>query len=427
MTGASIAIKYISLLYFRIGQIQTSKMEKLAPQVSVRDSESFRIQQMQEICSCKMGMKVRFFCTTVGCQIHKSNIFFCDECYDKVNQRDQNHKQRLITKLLETLKEKWMELNAKVGKMEKDITACYLKKKEIIEYLESQIEQQQPSFQGKRIHKDYSEFKQFFDNFGELNKQIEDLMTAENTKKLLEYDFKYNEIVQKIDGKFKYLLDIGKEEFVYKNYMTLVQMAPTPLRLTKAREKVLQMKLKLGKQQLSDATSKAIKAPEPQQLSHEFASLQHKFNALEVKFNSFLSLFGDNETAVDFMNTMLNYRITQQQENDKLRLQQKNLKEHIDELKETYDLKIALNRLQQKKTKAIIIADILQLQDSVINIMEDPKIVRKPQEIQEKEEQKKILINKQKQQHEKVKKLTSEKLALQKAIQKVKRASQIQE
>ncbi|TNV81896.1 hypothetical protein FGO68_gene15470 [Halteria grandinella] len=267
------------------------------------------IQEKQQPCPCNRGLLVRYYCAQENCAQHRDNIFFCDTCFSEIMKKRVPHFILQITDLLDELKNKWMALIEKEGKLYSTVSAKFNPLRNVYECLEKHAVKLN-EIAGRLVFKDMVLFEKFHEEFKQYISRYEEYIQNYNIAQLHGLDRKCSQFDGTLDREFSYLSEISKPDFIYENYKCCIESCPIPQIPDNSfvREHILLLKVKLGEQNINAATTKPKEQVNPQELADVVSNLRHIVNQQGAKINGYLSLFGTLKDTSSFVSRSFNIK-----------------------------------------------------------------------------------------------------------------------
>ncbi|TNV82091.1 hypothetical protein FGO68_gene1905 [Halteria grandinella] len=273
-----------------------------------------KIQEKQEDCKCGRGDQVRYYCKQQGCDTHRNNLFFCSDCLDEIQdkvEQGEPHAFKQIHYFIKEVTTNWVALIEKEGSIHTRVSTMYNSNKSLIEFLEAQAMRQAGVVGARLIRRDKEKFDQFHAAFKEKTANYEEYSAEFSVAKLHLLNASYAELNNQLEQEFKYLLDIASPDFIFDNYRSCILDCPIPMRQDEKqlREKILEMKVKLGKMNVSAASNMTKVIYGQQELVEAVNNLKHEVGKQEAQLNAFTSLFGGLEGASEIVKICFNNQI----------------------------------------------------------------------------------------------------------------------
>ncbi|TNV81822.1 hypothetical protein FGO68_gene1433 [Halteria grandinella] len=258
-------------------------------------------------CRCKRGQPLKYYCAQDNCQLHKDDIFSCELCIEDLMKRKQPHINFFVSHLMDEVKGKWNLLIEKEEQMYREITTQYASQKSVIESLEMHA-QGQTQFQGRLICRDLLSLQQFHDDFTTYLSENDYIINSSTIRQLHPTLDKCAYFSQILDREFTYLLNLANPEFLLSNYSTCIDACRVSFNYEEkaAREQMLAMKVRLGKQKIQEAQSATRMPLNPQELEDAFNTLRQAVALQEAQMKAFVSLVGNLEGAAALVNMCIN-------------------------------------------------------------------------------------------------------------------------
>ncbi|TNV81033.1 hypothetical protein FGO68_gene7709 [Halteria grandinella] len=292
-----------------------------------------QIHEHQEDCTCTRGLQVYYFCSQQNCEMHKVEKFFCEDCFNEIMKWGEVHKMQSVPLLLEELKKRWFDLIEKEGQMFSEASIAYNSKKALIEYLDKQgsLNENGVQEETRLVCRDMQRFRQFREILRQYISEYEEYIQNFKVAKLHEVNSQSDSFHECLVQEFNYLPSIAKPEFILDNYRSCIQSCPVPQSGEEQvlREQILSLKVKVGVQNMLDASKDMEKVPISQgELVDTVSKLIQTQRKQEAQMNAVFSFFENLEGVASVINTC----ITQGDLANKIKGVENDLKNKVDQL-----------------------------------------------------------------------------------------------